>query len=450
MSSFKAVLDFLDQQAVPHQVIPVTDSSAIDRSRWVRPVLFRDLDGFALVISPLDEFLDIEALRGATGRELRPVFTEIRADFLNNHGGADLFPLGAIYKVPTFIQRDIPRDGPLGIVDGDNINRIEMDAGNFWQLQFEPTDIAFTTPVTAALIEERIQRHAFSRKRIEAMLGDVEGLPAMPEMSTRILQVTGDPDSDATDLARVIEVDPSLSAQIISYATSAFYGYRGEISSVRDAISRVLGFDLVANIALGIAIGTGFRVTADGPIGLSAFWRHAVYTSALAERISKAVPRDRGVKSGMAYLSGLLHDFGFLLLGHLMPDVFKALNQAIAANPTIEVTTLEDLVVGFRHTDMGDQLLQQWKIHDEAVLAARHHHNPDYRDEMAAYAHLTLVAEHLLHEHGVVSDSSFGPVPESTLALLGLTEQAIAKAARPVLEACAGLDTLAQMLGQKS
>jgi HD-like signal output (HDOD) protein len=112
------------------------------------------------------------------------------------------------------------------------------------------------------------------------------------------------------------------------------------------------------------------------------------------------------------------------------------------------VTTLEDLVVGFRHTDIGDQLLQQWKIHDEAVLAARHHHDPNYRDEFAAYTQLILVAEHLLHQHGVVSDSDWEPVPDTTLALLGLTRESIDKAAQPVIEACAGLDTLAQMLGQ--
>jgi HD-like signal output (HDOD) protein len=448
MSSFNAVLSFLERNSVAHRVVPVTDSSPLDARRWLRPVLVQDAAGYMLAVVPRDDFVDLELLCKTLGRELQPVFAEQRAEFLEPRGGADLFPLGALYKVTTVIQNDIPAEGPIGIVDVNDVNRIELDAAALRALQHEPSDAAIAVRATPEFVRERIERHAFARKRIEGMLGDVEGLPAMPEMSQRILQVTGDPEADANDLSRVIEVDPSLAAQIISYATSAFYGYRGDITSVRDAISRVLGFDLVANIALGISIGTSFRVTPDGPIGLSAFWRHAVYTSALAERICKAVPRDRQIKPGMAYLSGLLHDFGFLLLGHLLPDAFKTLNGAIAANPTIEVTTLEDLVVGFRHTDIGDQLLQQWKIHDEAVLAARHHHDPNYRDEFAAYTQLILVAEHLLHQHGVVSDSDWEPVPDTTLALLGLTRESIDKAAQPVIEACAGLDTLAQMLGQ--
>lgn len=448
MPNFSAVLDFLERNSVPHHVVPATDTSGLDARRWLRPVLFQDDAGYVLAVVPRDDYVDIEAVRKAAQRPLRPVFTESLADFLEDRGEVGVVPLGAIYEIPTLIQHDVPTDGRIGITDIDDGNRMTLDAAALRALQYHASDAPIALKVTPELVEHHIQLHSFSRKRLESLLVDVEGLPAMPEMSQRILQVTGNPDSNAVDLSRVIEVDPSLAAQIISYATSAFYGYRGDISSVRDAISRVLGFELVANIALGISIGTSFRVPAEGPIGLSAFWRHAVYTSALAERVSKAVPRDRQVKPGMAYLSGLLHDFGFLILGHLIPASFKILNETIAANPTVPVTTLEDLVLGIRHTDIGVRLLQQWKIPDEAVLTANHHHDADYRGELAAYAQLINIAEHLLHTHGVVSDSDLTPVPRTTLALLGLSEESIEKATQPVIDACAELDTLAQLLSQ--
>lgn len=448
MPSFSAVLDFLERNSVPHSVVPVTDASGLDARRWLRPVLFQDDAGYVLAVVPRDDYVDIEAVGKAAQRPLRPVFTESLPEFLEDREDVGVVPLGAIYKIPTLVQHDIPTDGLIGITDIDDGNRITLDAAALRALQHQASYAPIALKVTSELVEHHMQLHSFSRKRVETLLADVEGLPAMPEMSQRILQVTGNPDSNAVDLSRVIEVDPSLAAQIISYATSAFYGYRGDISSVRDAISRVLGFELVANIALGISIGTSFRVPAEGPIGLSAFWRHAVYTSALAERISKAVPRDRHVKPGMAYLSGLLHDFGFLILGHLIPASFKILNETIAANPTVPVTTLEALVLGIRHTDIGVRLLQQWKIPDEAVLTASHHHDADYRDELAAYPQLINIAEHLLHTHGVVSDSDWAPVPRTTLALLGLSEESIEKATQPVIDACAELDTLAQLLSQ--
>ncbi len=448
MASFNAVLEFLQRESVAHEVIPVTDASDISAARWLRPVLLRDAAGYVLAIVPRDDFIDIEAVNKAMQRTLHPVYTEHLPEFFESRGEVAVFPLGAVYKIPTVIQHDIPADGRVGITDVDSINRIALDAGALRKLQHNVSYAPIALKVTPELIEHQRGFHAFSRKRVEAMLADVEGLPAMPEMSQRILQVTGDPAADAADLSRVIEVDPSLAAQIISYATSAFYGYRGDVTSVRDAISRVLGFELVANIALGISIGTGFKVPAEGPIGLSAFWRHAVYASALAERLSKAVPRDRMVKPGMAYLSGLLHDFGFLVIGHLLPASFKALNEAIAANPTVPVTTLEVLVLGYQHTDIGVQLLQQWKIPDEVVLAAQHHHELEYCDELAAYPQLINVAEHLLHEHGVVSDSDWLPLGNTTLALLGLTHESIDRASQPVLDACAELDTLAQLLSQ--
>lgn len=450
MPSVTAVTDFLTAESVPYALLEAEEVSPLEAKRWLRAALFRDQRGHVLVVLPCDEFLDSDALNKATGRILRPVFAEDYAEFAAPFGDAPLVPLGGLYKTTTVLQHDVPADGRVGIIDAQGQMRLIIEAKSFRQLQHDTTyaPIAFT--VTPELIEHRYKFHAFARKRLEGLLADVEGLPAMPEMSQRILQITGDPDSDALDLARAIEMDPSLAAQVISYATSAFYGYRGEIATVRDAISRVLGFELVANIALGISIGTRFHVPADGPIGLSAFWRHAVYSAALCERITKIIPRDRKVSGGRAYLGALLHDFGLLVLGHLAPPAFEALNDAMAANPSLPITQLEALVLGVRHADLGVQLLQQWKIPDEAVIAAQHHHSTEYRDDYAAYPHLVNVVERLLHRHHVVSDADPGPVPQLSWTILGVTESAVEAAALPVINACSELDTLATLLGKSA
>lgn len=65
------------------------------------------------------------------------------------------------------------------------------------------------------------------RRRIE----QVYELPPMPEMARRILQLRGNPDASVADLAAIIEFDPSLAAQVVRYAASPFYAYRGKINS---------------------------------------------------------------------------------------------------------------------------------------------------------------------------------------------------------------------------
>jgi HD-like signal output (HDOD) protein/prolyl-tRNA editing enzyme YbaK/EbsC (Cys-tRNA(Pro) deacylase) len=448
MTIASAVTGFLEKRSIRFEIVAPDNVSPEHRRRIIRAVLFRDEQMATLAVVPRDCFLDVEAIQKATGRALLPVFEDDVRNVVPTYNDAGVVPLGAMHGLDTVVQQDIPREGALYVSASNSRSLLRIDAAAFHALQQNAQDADIAFAVTPELIERRHEQHAFMRKRIETLLQDVEGLPAMPEMGQRILQVAGDADADAQDLAKVIEVDPSLAAQIISYATSAFYGYRGDITSVREAISRVLGFELVANIALGIAIGTSFRLPAEGPIGLSAFWRHAIYTAALAERLCKAVPRDRQMRAPVAYLSGLLHDFGFLVVGHLFPPAHQALNQAIAANPLLSITTLEELTVGITHTEIGPQLLRQWKLPEEVALTAEYHHTPEYRDECATYVQLVSVAERLLHDHGVVSDADAGAIPELIMALLGIDQEGIDKASKPVIDACAELDTLAQLLSQ--
>ena len=440
-----AVKNYFATRAISFEVTPVDAAARFDRRRGLRPLLCKDSQGMVLVIVPQDDFLDMEVVRAASRRALRPVYPHELPATLVNFDATGLLPVGALLGFPTLLHSGIPRDGTLHFAAADPTAVISLDASALHASQLEASYLDISFEMTPGWVAQRQNQQVFIRKRIESLLEDVQGLPAMPEMAQRILQVAGNANSTVQDLAKVIEVDPSLSAQIISYATSAFYGYRGDITSVRDAISRVLGFELVANIAAGISLGTRFKVPGEGPIGLNAFWRHAVYTSALAERLCKAIPRDRQTRPGMAYLSGLLHDFGYLVLGHVFPAVFDALNQSIAANSTINVIRVESLIMGMSHTEIGARLLQRWKLPEEAVAAAQYHHTPDYRAEDAVYAHLINLAEGLLHQHGVVNDVDTAP-SDITHALLGLDAVAIATAAQPVLDACAELDTLSQLL----
>lgn len=446
MSDASAMKNFFETRALAFDVTSRAAALHFDKRRGLRALLCADPRGTVLVVVPQDGFLDMEVVRNVSKRALRPVDTATEPTVPSNFNAVGTVPLGALLGVPTLMHSGIAHDGMLHFTGPDS-TVVSLPAQSLHAAQHEVSYFDISQEMTPAWIAQQQQQHQFTRKRIEALLEDVKGLPAMPEMARRILHVTGDANATAQDLAKVIEVDPSLSAQIISYATSAFYGYRGDITSVRDAIARVLGFELVANIAVGISLGTNFKVPVAGPIGLNAFWRHAVYTSALAERLCKALPRDRQARPGTAYLGGLLHDFGYLVLGHVLPNAFEALNQNIAANPNLNVTMIESMIVGMSHTEIGARLLQQWKLPEEAVTAVRHHHTPDYRAEDAVYAHMISLAEGLLQRQGVISDADAAP-HEITYALLGLDTAVIEKATRPVLDACAELDILSQLLSR--
>ena len=108
-------------------------------------------------------------------------------------------------------------------------------------------------------------QHSFSN--IRDRLSRLKDLPAMPEMARTLLRLSNNSNANLHDLIKIVEQDPSLTAQLIRYAKSAYFGYRGNIDSIEQAIISVLGFRLSLNVGLGITLGKEFSHTVNGPMG---------------------------------------------------------------------------------------------------------------------------------------------------------------------------------------
>lgn len=300
-------------------------------------------------------------------------------------------------------------------------------------------------PAVSPLLDER---------DVKRRIQEVYELPAIPDMASRILQLASDPGVNVKSVVEVVELDPSLAAQIVRYARSPFFGYRGKIDSIQDAIARVLGFDMAMNIALGIASGKSFTIPADGPLGLKEFWRHSVYTATLTQALGNAMPRKVRPRPGMAYLCGLLHNIGFLLLGHLFKPEFLMLNKLVAANPDTPVADLEAQILGMGHArqmlgmghaQIGTWLMQAWNMPAEVIVAVGEHHREDYKGEHAVFANLVLIAGRLLKRHGS-GDAESTKLPADILDALYLNKELAETVMEKVLEGCEGLDVIASQI----
>ena len=269
-------------------------------------------------------------------------------------------------------------------------------------------------------------------RAIEKRIEQVYELPTMPEMGRRIMLLQSDPNAGALQLANIVQLDPSLAAQVIRYASSAYYGYRGRINNIHDAISRVLGYDLVLNLALGLAAGRSFRIPDGGPLGLTRFWEHAILSAVLTQKIGAGVPGERRPKSGFSYLCGLLHDFGVLLLGHLFLPEFRLLNKFAAAHPDKTLTELEGRLLGMGgardvlamgHARIGAWLMQAWKMPDSIVMTLLEHHNPDYRGEHEVVVHLLQLTDFLLLHGDEIGEP--GDLPELHLGIVQVAPERV-------------------------
>ncbi|MFQ5643378.1 MAG: HDOD domain-containing protein, partial [Thiogranum sp.] len=294
-------------------------------------------------------------------------------------------------------------------------------------------------------------------RSIERRIQKVYELPPMPELGRRILALQSDPHADARKLAAIVQLDPSLAAQVIRYASSSYYGYPGKITNIQEAIARVLGYDMVLNLSLGLAAGRSFSIPDRGPLGLTQFWEHAVCSAVLVQRIGNILPESMRPPAGLGYLCGLLHDFGILLLGHLFPPEFRLLNKMAQLNPGRSVSELENRLLGMGqakdmlalgHARIGSWLMQAWKMPAALQVSLLEHHNAAYRGGFDILVHLLQLADFLYLNR----DKLPGPaqLPAGNLDLLQLLPEQVLETATQVFAERDELTALSHLLARAS
>lgn len=256
---------------------------------------------------------------------------------------------------------------------------------------------------------------------LKARIESLRTLPAMPAMAAKVIQLKTNAKGSVQDLAKIIELDPSLSAQVIRYAQSPFFGYRGKVESVYTAIARVLGYELVMNLAFGIATARPFKVPNNGPLGLTAFWRHAIYCGALVQALSAKVDEELRPPAGLAYLAGLLHNFGLLVIGHLFPKEYMLLNKLVMEHPNKPISEIETKVFGVTHNQVGAWIMRAWNLQEEVIVTSLHHHNEEYMGAHEAYPKLVILANRALKAEGI-GDEDNTKMPQSILDYFGMGE----------------------------
>ncbi len=459
---------YLEQHQVAYGLVSHPPTGGLDEAARVadtspaevaRAVLLEAGPGERLlVVLPATHLIDFAALREAFHQDYHPATPETRGTVFSDCEAGTVPPFGVPYGIPTALDESLCNRNEIRFEPGDHCCLLTMKGEDFESLHRDsrrlrlslPLEVlAHRNPAEFSLPEQGHLGQVFAdlqpRQDIIAAVERLQRLPAMPEMAHRLLRLRNDPDAGPADLAGVVGGDPSLTAQLVRYARSAFFGYRGHVDTLEQAITRVLGFEAALNIALGLAASRTLRNPADGPLGLQAFWRHAAYSAALAQALALPLSRQRPLRPGLAYLCGLLHNFGFLLEGHLFRAEFFLLNRTVAANPQIPVPLIETQILGMDHTELGGRLMSAWDMPPAVIASVRQHHDGPVEGPDADYVHLVRVTDGLLRmQH--MGDGPIGGPPEEDLDALALDRAEALATLERLLEEDSGLEALAYQL----
>lgn len=278
--------------------------------------------------------------------------------------------------------------------------------------------------------------------RIEA----IHTLPPMPETASAILNLRAIPDVKIEQIIEVIEKDPVLVAQIVRYANSAFFGQSGSVTSLKDAIFRVLGINTVMNMALALSVGGSFSIHNHGPIGAQALWKSSMYSAALMQRLTMLMPWGERPNPGTAYLVGLLNNIGLFILGHLFREEYEIFNGHLEKFEEEDFISAEKNLLGVSHLYVGEMVMLMWKMPEEIITSMKEVNETELSYEHKKYIDLLMLVNILLAKHDMSYVNSNSDLLGELLDTLSLDESEVFLATDEVLEEAGVVDDLVKQM----
>jgi len=213
---------------------------------------------------------------------------------------------------------------------------------------------------------------------LERLRSDVS-LPALPEVVARMESTLADPEVDVREVARLVMTDPVLSGQILRMANSAYYARGGTpVANAQAAVQR-LGMRAVRGLVYALSLPRLFPSGADAGMH-RLLWKHALAVASMGRELVGEIGGTAAEKD-LAYMAGLVHDVGSLVMARVDPGYREFLDRA-ASRPVDaqwderDLCDLEADEYGIDHAEVGEIfLVERWKMPQPIPLVVRHHHD---------------------------------------------------------------------------
>ncbi|MDX9911505.1 MAG: HDOD domain-containing protein [Phycisphaerales bacterium] len=206
-------------------------------------------------------------------------------------------------------------------------------------------------------------------RQVELVLQQVDALPTLSPIATRLLSLSSAEDAELDEIATLIESDPALTVRILSMCRRADKGLSDRITSVKRAVV-MLGLEAVQSAVLSVSVfelmggAEGEREDASRTLGpvfdRPGFWRHSIAVACAAELVAER-HSELGVRPDEAFVGGLLHDIGKLVLDMVLPRAYARV-LALAERRGADSAGVERGVIGIDHHTAARRLAERWGL----------------------------------------------------------------------------------------
>ncbi len=252
-------------------------------------------------------------------------------------------------------------------------------------------------PCKAELLDQVIERACHLQDLVDdetlvKTIGKIETLPPLPRMYTALTKALVDPNAGADEIARILERDMAMSAKLLQLVNSSFFASAMPITNIKFAVVR-LGFQMIKNLAMSLDVFKSKAPPNVQGFSIDLLQEHSFLVASVATRLLKDKQQSED-----AFMSGMLHDIGQLIMATELPDKLeKAIEIAHAESLPLHVA--EERLFGVTHAEVGAYLLGMWGLPYPIVEAVANHHDPmrvpshDFGILDAVYIAETLISE---------------------------------------------------------
>jgi len=233
----------------------------------------------------------------------------------------------------------------------------------------------YSKPCETALLEEGINE----AYKLSSILNDdytrgaitkEKSLPVIPEIYTKIQRYVCDPEASLNDISKLIEDDVALSANILRFINTPFFGLKTTITHIKQAVT-LLGVDLIKNMILMVNVFHKSSVVIEG-FSLNELMKHSVRVATFC----KVIAKHEGVADNELdkfFIAGLLHDVGKILFYNNHTEQYKLVISSIDSSVK-SITESEEKIIGVTHAQVGAYLLGLWGFDKEITYVISNHH----------------------------------------------------------------------------
>jgi putative nucleotidyltransferase with HDIG domain len=199
------------------------------------------------------------------------------------------------------------------------------------------------------------------------IVAEIDELPQFPDNIVFLQKLISDPESEISDIARQISMDPSLTADLLRLVNSAQFMLPKRVDNIVEAV-KLVGLRGLKNLLYSY----GTQLLLDK--GQKWLWDHSYKAAFYAYALARSIKKKKDLLDDV-YVGGILHDMGKIVFSSVHPQLLDKITN-FAKIREIKRDLMEDLSAGLNHAEIGALIAEKWNFPDVLIDAIRYHHEP--------------------------------------------------------------------------